>query len=45
MIALGPADDVVPVVLVQILPRLGDDLVQVQEFRRGRPLMHGGGLL
>jgi hypothetical protein len=26
------ADDIVPGVLVEILPRLGDDLVQVEEF-------------
>ena len=42
------ADDIVPVVLVEILPRLGDDLVQVEEFialrggfrRRLRPISH-----
>jgi hypothetical protein len=44
-LALGPADDVVPIVLVQILARFGDDLVQVQKFRRDRPVMHGGRLL
>ena len=44
-LAFGAADDVVPIVLVQILSRLGDDLVQVEEFRRSRLLVRGGGLL
>ena len=35
-LGLGAADDVVPVVLVQVLPRLGDDLVQVEQVAGGR---------
>ena len=36
------ADDVVPVVLVQVLPRLGDDLVQIEKVARvGRGVVDG----
>ena len=35
-LGFGAADDVVPVVLVEVLPRLGDDLVQVEQVARGR---------
>ena len=31
-LGLDAADDVVPGVLIEVLPRLGDDLVQVEEF-------------
>ena len=47
----GAADDVVPIVLVQVLPRLGDDLMQIEKVGRkrldvvsrgflGMPLLH-----
>src|SRR6202030_708886 len=35
-LALGAADDVVPGVLVEVLPRLADDLVQVLEVHAGQ---------
>ena len=41
-LALGPADDVVPVVLVQVLARLGDDLMQIEKIARiGRRVVDG----
>jgi hypothetical protein len=53
-LGLHPADDVIPVVLAQILPRLGDDFVQVEEIAgarcdvvdgslRGRAFLHVAG--
>ena len=42
---LGGADDVVPVVLVQVLPRLGDDLVKRLEIEAGGGETPAGGLL
>ena len=39
------ADDVVPLVLSEILPRLGDDFMQVQEFQRLRCVAQLGGLV
>ncbi len=41
---LGGADDVVPVVLVEVLPRLGDDLVQGLEIDGGGGEAPVGGL-
>ena len=41
-----PADDVVPVVLVEVLPRLGDELMQVvQVARRRRGVVDRGWLV
>jgi hypothetical protein len=40
-LGLGRAGDVVPVVLVEVLPRLGDDLVQIEKLRRSRRVMQG----
>ncbi len=41
-LAFDPADDVVPVVLVQVLPGLGDDLVQIEKVARiGRRVVDG----
>ena len=41
-LALDAADDVVPVVLVEVLPRLGDDLVQVEKVAGiGRRVVDG----
>ena len=37
-----PADDVVPIVLVQVGARLGDELVQVQEFAGHGSAQRGG---
>ena len=41
-LGLGRADDVVPVVLAEVLARLGDELMQVHEFRHGRLDLLGG---
>jgi hypothetical protein len=38
-LGFGRTDNVVPVVLVQVLPGLGDDFVQVEEFRGRRCVM------
>ena len=44
MAVLHAADDVVPVVLVQVLPRLGDDLMQIEKVARGdRGVVDGRG--
>ena len=43
-LGLGAADDVVPVVLVEVLPRLGDDLVQGLEIDAGGGEAPVGGL-
>ena len=41
-----PADDVVPVVLVEVLPRLGDELMEVvQVARRRRGVVDRGWLV
>ena len=51
-IGFGAADDVVPIVLVQVLARLGDDLMQIEKIARlggrvvdgcyrGGPFLHG----
>ena len=39
------ADDVIPLVLSEVLPRLGDDFMQVQEFQRLRCVAQLGGLV
>ena len=45
-LGLRPADDVVPVVLVEVLPRLGDELMQVvQVARRRRGVVDRGWLV
>ena len=42
---LGPADDVVPVVLVEVRPRLGDDLMQIEKMRLARIAAQNGRLI
>jgi hypothetical protein len=42
---LGGADDIVPVVLVQVLPRFGDDLMQGLEIEAGGGETEAGGFL
>ena len=44
-LAFRPAHDVVPVVLVEVLAGLGDDLVQVEKIRVAGRHRHGGCLL
>ena len=44
-LGLRSADDVVPVVLVEVLPRLGDDLMQVEKIAHlGRRVVDGRGV-
>ena len=40
-----PADDVVPVVLVEVLPGLGDDLVQIEQLAGSGLGVVDGGLI